>query len=379
MIHLHLRYFIYLIIASFLFSCNHRHQETLEAEEEIYTPIYSSNFSIKGFKNSPNILIEVYNPWQGADNVTSKLLIVRDSIVPLDFNGQILQGEAQRIVCMSSTHIAMLDALDKIDGVVGVSGKQYISNPKIIASSSFIPDVGYEGNMDYEALLSTNPDLVLLFSINGTSTLEPRLKEFGIPFLYVGDYVEEDPLGKAEWIIPIAETMGLRNKSEETFSEIAARYEKMKGLVKESNLRKPKVMVNLPFLDAWYMPSSNSYVARMIEDAGGEYIYKKNTGSSSMPIDIEEALDLVSRADLWINTGTLNSLDELKNSYPKFNNTLCVKEGNIYNNNRIASPGGGNDCYESGVLHPDIILQDLITIFHPEISSAPLTYYHQLK
>ena len=93
----------------------------------------------------------------------------------------------------------MLDAIDEDRCVVGVSGIDYISNPDIQAHRDSVGDVGYEGNINYELLLSLDPDLVLLYGVNGASSMEGKLKELNIPFMYVGDYLEESPLGKAEW------------------------------------------------------------------------------------------------------------------------------------------------------------------------------------
>lgn len=375
-------YVILILSLSIIFSgCKTNHGETgIKCfDKDIYEPTYSSNFSINGNNESNDILISVYNPWQGAQNVISDLLIVRDSIKPVNYKGQLLKGNAERIVCMSSTHIAMLDALDAVDRIVGISGKQYVSNDKILASSKFIAEVGYEGNMDYETLVNIKPDLVLLFSVNGASSLEPKLKELNIPFIYIGDYVEESPLGKAEWLVPIAEIIGNREKGIEIFNNIVLRYEDLKNKIIENDLNYPKVMLNAPFNGSWYMPSSQSYVARMVADAGGDYVYKKNTGNSSLPIEKEEALLLVSQADVWLNIGSMNSLDEVKKNFPDFTTTNCILNGNLYNNNLRSSPGGGNDCYESGIVNPDLILRDLIKIFHPHLIEEDFVYYKHLE
>ena len=368
-----------LCIIFILGSCSLSPEKPEGYEKDLYSPTYSKNFKIQGNENNGNVLISVFNPWQGSQNESANLLIVRDSVDNPDTSIQILLDEAKRIICMSSTHIAMLDALNATDRIVGVSGKEYITNPKIISSSRFIPDVGYEGNMDYEAMVAAKPDLVLLFSVNGASSLEPKLKELKIPFLYIGDYVEEDPLGKAEWIIPLAETIGKRDLGKSKFEEISERYTSLKDKVKDKNLKRPKVMVNAPFVDSWFMPSTESYIARMIDDAGGDYVYKVNSGNASLPIDMEEALKYVNDADVWINIGTVKSLEELKKSFPKFKSAECVMLGNLYNNNLRSTQGGGNDCYESGVVNPDIVLRDMIKIFHPELIEEDFTYYHKLQ
>ena len=371
---LYILFFIFLLL-----SCKSKDNVSRSFDREIYSPENSSNFSIDEDTESSEILITVNDPWQGAENIGRKLLITDDKNIPEDFDGEILKGKAERIICMSSTHIAMLDALDALDKIVGVSGKNYISNPKLLADDSFIPDVGYEGNVDYEAIVAANPDLVLLFSINGASGMELKLRELGIPYLYIGDYLEENPLGKVEWIIPVAQVIGEREKGIEIYNEIKNNYNSLKEKVAQDNLERPKIMVNAPFADSWFMPSSKSYVAYMINDAGAEYIYKKNTGNSTFPIDLEAALQLVTHADYWINIGNVDSMDELKSSFPKFVNADCVVKGNVYNNNLKSSPGGGNDCYESGAVRQDLILRDLIKIFHPEMVTEDFTYYKKLE
>lgn len=226
---------------------------------------------------------------------------------------------------------------------------------------------------------SLDPDLVLLYGVNGASSMEGKLKELGIPFMYVGDYLEESPLGKAEWLVVLSEIVGKRAEGEKVFAEIPARYNALKKMVAKKALEAPKVMVNTPYGDSWSMPSTKSYVARLIADAGGDYIYKKNTGNSSMPIDLEEAYKLTSDADMWLNVGMANSLADLKNTCPKFTDTQCFISGNVYNNNLRTNAAGGNDYYESGVVNPDIVLRDIIKIFHPELIQEDFVYYKQLK
>lgn len=347
---------------------------------QLYTPEYASGFSIKGADGYESSIITVTNPWQGADSITTQLFIARGGeSAPEGFTGQVLEGDASRIVAMSSTHIAMLDAVGEAGRVVGVSGIDYISNPVIAANRDSIGDVGYEGNINYELLISLDPDLVLLYGVNGASSMEGKLNELGIPFMYVGDYLEESPLGKAEWMVALSEVVGKRTEGEQVFGGIPVRYNDLKKRVADTVLDAPSVMLNTPYGDSWFMPSTESYVARLVKDAGGDYIYKKNTGNASLPIDLEEAYKLTSEADMWLNVGMANSLDELRTSCPKFSDTRCFRNGSVWNNNLKTNAAGGNDYYESAVVNPDILLRDLVKIFHPELVEEDFVYYKQLK
>ncbi len=369
-----------LLLASVFAGCRDESSDLADFDRLLYVPEYASGFEIAGSDGRQSILITVTNPWQGADGIAARLFIARDGeSVPEGFDGQVLEGDARRIVAMSSTHIAMLDAVGEVGRVVGVSGIDYISNSDVQARRDRIGDVGYEGNVDYELLLSLDPDLVLLYGINGASTMESKLKELGIPFMYVGDYLEESPLGKAEWLVMLSEVVGERAKGEKVFAEIPIRYNALKQRVADSALDAPSVMLNTPYGDSWFMPSSENYVVRLITDAGGDYICKKNTGNSSTPIDLEEAYRLASAADVWLNVGAANTLDELKAACPKFTDTRCFRNGCVYNNNARTNAAGGNDYWESAVVNPDLVLRDMVKIFHPELVDEDFVYYKQLK
>lgn len=361
-------------------ACGRKSVSLEDFDKPVYMLEYASGFDIQGADSKQSVLLTVTNPWQGADGIAVQLFIARDGeTAPEGFDGQVLEGDADRIVAMSSTHIAMLDAIGEVDRVVGVSGIDYISNPDIQARRDRIGDVGYEGNINYELLLSLDPDLVLLYGVNGASGMEPKLRELGIPFMYVGDYLEESPLGKAEWMVALSEVVGCRSEGEKVFAEIPVRYNALKQRVAENALDAPSVMLNMPYGDSWFMPSAGSYAVRLIEDAGGDYIYKKNTGNASTSVDMEEAYLLASAADLWLNVGMASTLGEVKAACPKFADTRCFRNGYVYNNNARTNAAGGNDYFESGVVHPELVLRDLIKIFHPELVEEDFVYYKRLK
>lgn len=371
------------LLTLILLSCSpHRtHPDNLsDFSDSLYAPNEASGFSITGKEGSESTLLTVSDPWQGADSVASRLFIARaGDEAPLAFDGQVLDGEARRIVATSSTHVAMLDALGATDRIVGVSGIDYINNPKIQKRRDDIADIGYEGNFDYEALLAADPDIVLLYGVNGASSMEGKLRELQIPYLYIGDYVEESPLGKAEWIVPIAEIIGGRENGTRIYDGIASRYNDLKGKVADTVIEAPSVMLNVPYGDSWFMPSADSYMARLINDAGADYVYKKKNGSISMPVDLEEAYTLASQADFWLNTDRVESLSDLKEKCPKFKDTRVVRNGYVYNNTLRANSAGGNDFFESAVVNPDILLRDLVHIFHPELVKDDPVYYKKLN
>ena len=369
------------ILASLLLlvSCVSNKKTSLEAfNQDIYTPEYASGFKILGADNVQSTLIQVFNPWQGAKDVEMSYFISRNGEqAPAGFTGPTIPAGAKQIVCMSSSYIAMLDALGQADRIVAVSGIDYVSNPYIIAHKDSIKDMGPE--MNYELLLGLKPDVVLLYGIGDAQTaVTDKLKELSIPYMYVGEYLEESPLGKAEWMVALSELTDSREKGIEIFSEIPKRYQTLKDLTASVEQR-PTVMFNTPWNDSWIKPSTKSYMAQLVNDAGADYIYKENTSNSSAPIGLETAYGLIQKADYWINVGMASTLDELKAVNPKFTDAKSVREKTAYNNNLRLTATGGNEYWESAVIRPDIVLRDLIHIFHPELVSDSLYYYRHLE
>lgn len=370
---------ITLLCLLFLASCVYNKKTSLEAfKQDVYTPEYATGFKILGAKNAQSTLIQVSNPWQGAKNVTMSYFISRNGeLPPTGFTGPIIPAGAQHIVCMSSSYIAMLDALGQVDRIVAVSGINYIANPYILAHRDSIKDMGPEIN--YELLLGLKPDVVLLYGIGDAQTaVTDKLKELAIPYMYVGEYLEESPLGKAEWLVALSELTDSRDKGIDVFREIPKRYQALKDLTASVEQR-PTVMFNTPWNDSWVMPSTQSYMAQLVTDAGADYIYKENTSNSSAPIGLETAYRLIQKADYWINVGMASTLDELKSMNPKFADAKSVRDKTVYNNNLRMTATGGNDYWESAVVRPDVVLRDLIHIFHPELVSDSTYYYRHLE
>lgn len=368
------------ILFLLLISCNGRKVGFDAYSKSLYKPEYASGFEVFGAEGMESIIIETRNPWQGAENAATYLFIARGKEkAPEGFEGQILNGEAERIVCMSSSHIAMLDAIGEVERLVGGSGIDYVSNQYVTIHKDTIAEIGYEGNIDYEKLVALNPDLVLLYGINGASLMEGKLKELEIPFVYIGEYLEESPLGKAEWLVAVSEMIGKREIGEQIFAPLALRYNTLKEKIALTTIDTPTVMLNAPYGDSWLMAPAGSYVAQLITDAGGNYVYQENTSNVSKPIDLEEAYRLSAVADVWINVGGANSLADFKTMLPKFVDIPCVKNERVYNNTLRLNASGGNDYWESGVINPDLVLRDLVKIFHPELVKDDFVYYKQLK
>lgn len=351
----------------------------------VYEPSYATGFDLRGAEGAASTLLTVRNPWQGAEGVEKRLFIAREGErAPEGFEGQVIEGSVERVVCMSSTYVAMIDALDCTERVVGVSGIDFIYNTRVreAASEGRVHDVGHDSDINFELLLTLQPDLVLLYGVSGENGVaNAKLDELNIPYLYLGDYVEESPLAKAEWTVAVAEILGVRERGEKFFEGIESRYLELRERVEESVTERPTVMFNTPYRDTWYMPSSRSYAVRIVEDAGGRYVYDGNHGTASQPIDLEQAYVLTREADYWINVGQYATLEDLRRDNPRFVGAKAVREGRVYSSDRRRTAKGGSDFWESAVVNPDVVLSDLVAILHPELNlvGEELTYYKRIE
>lgn len=345
-----------------------------------YRPEYASGFEIAGNKGKASRVIRVFSAWQGADSTAMELFIARDGEEPpAGFRGQTIADHAARLAVMSSSYVGMLSCIDACDSVAAVSGKRFISDKSILGRIDSILETGSDSAPDYEGMLARGIDLVLIYGVASRSTMEKRLAHLGIPYLYMGEYLESDPLGRAEWMVALAEIIGDRERGERAFSIIEERYDSLRTMAAAmADCYRPKVMLNAPYGDTWFMASPISAVARMIWDAGGEYVYHGHMTNRSTPVSREDAFMLASEADIWLDTGNIATMKELMRSCPGFSSVKCVRDGMVYNNDARTSPGGGNEYWETSPARPDLVLGDLISILHPDrLTDGDSLYYYR--
>jgi len=128
------------------------------------------------------------------------------------------------------------------------------------------------------------------------------------------------------------------------------------------------------------MAGGNSFAARLIKDAGGSYLWRDNPSTQAIPLDLESVYSKAVGAHIWINPGAASSLEELEHFDERLGALPVLQTGNVYGNNRRLTHGGGNDYWESGSVRPDLVLADLIALFHPDLmTDHQFIYYRKLK
>ncbi len=341
---------------------------------------YAKGFSVEYSNNLTRIT--VHNPWPAANTDFCYVLIPRDSD-PVTQNReeyrncQQIETPVKRLVSLSTTHLAFLDVLGLVDRLVGFSSpdRVYTSSVRKAIEQNKIQEVGLGSNLRIETILDLNPDLILTYGTGTFRDAHPKLLEAGLKVAINGEYMETNPLGRAEWLKFVALFFNKGPEAEQIFSEMEKRYLRLCKLT-ESVRPRPTVLTNTPFSGRWHVARGNSFAARFLSDAGADYIWKDLPGNGSMPMDIEMVYDRASEAEFWVNPGIWTSLEQAVQSAPRMADFRSVREKRLYNRNKRTGANGANDYWESGMIKPDVILADLIKIFHPELLPEYTLYYY---
>jgi iron complex transport system substrate-binding protein len=324
------------------------------------------------------------DPWQKSQGQSMDYILKeKNQQVPdsLD-NIPVIEIPVNKVVVFSTTHIGFISALEHQKSITGVSGSQYVCDSIVRQGieNKEVFDIGFSPNVNYERILSLSPDLVFLYGIESSvAGIASRLQSAGIPVILIAEYLENHPLGKLEWIKVFGKLYQEDFKADSIFNAAREEYEDLVNATGEITI-KPKVLVGLPWKDTWYMSGGNSITSRYIKDAGGKYLWDENESTEFIPLSLEAAMMKAIEADVWINTGSARSLEEIANRDVRFQTLEVFQAGDLYNNDRLYYPTGGNDFWEKGVVEPHIILKDMIKIFHPgRNDSHDFVYYRKLE
>ncbi|MDR0565926.1 MAG: ABC transporter substrate-binding protein [Prevotellaceae bacterium] len=337
-----------------------------KARGNFYTPLYAQGFCIDTAGGTKTLT--VLNPFQNSTEVAYRYALS--------------SSPPARVVCMSTTHVAFLRFIGQEACIAGVSGAGYLYDSAMQAAcrEGRVSDVGYENTLNMEKLLALQPDVIFAYGVAGEfSATAAKLAELGLHVLYVGEYTESHPLGKAEWAVAFASLFGSEQAAIAKFAQVAKAYEELKSLAAGVAPKTP-TLLNAPWSDSWFVPGSQGNAAQLLRDAGGESVIALRNQRDSYPISIEQAYGSAQGAEVWLNTGQAKSLAELRGMHKLVESIPAFRYGSVYNSVARMSPQGGSDFFESGTVNPHLILKDLIKILHPDLLPRDtLTYYLQLR
>lgn len=373
--------FVVFILMATLSACK---QEPKNQEQFSYpqneTIKYAKGFQLNLEGTFP--VITVSNPWPGAKKSMTYAVIPKDKLAtityPKDTYDAVVVTPINDIVVTSTTHIPALESLGALDKLIGFPDTKYVSSMlarKRIAEGK-IKELGNNESLNTEMVLELQPDAVIGFAINDQNTNYDLLKKSGIPVLFNGDWTEQTPLGKAEWIKFFGVLLNKQKEADSIFQTIEASYDEIKALAKKAT-RQPTVLSGALYKDVWYLPAGESWAAKFLADANTEYLWAETKGTGSVSLSLEAVLEKGEKAEFWVSPSQFTSYDALLNANNHYQEFLAYKNKNSYTYSATKGPTGGLLYYELGPQRPDIILKDLVHIFHPELLPDYTPYFFQ--
>jgi len=371
---------IILILVITLQACNNATKSAVDNASQIDTVIvkslelkYAKGFSVDYYKNYKKIT--VYNPWKD-NSIYWQYFIVDDSTsLKPNNNGDfyILSNTLNNVLQLSGTQISMFEELEVLNNIKAIGQKKYLYNKKILSNNKII-ELGDEQNLNTEKLITENINAVFTTGWDKVSDNFVKLTNLGIPIIYSLDWQEQSPLARAEWIKFIACFYNKEKMAESYFNNIEKRYNELKNRV-DGLKHKPTVFNGNSISGTWYVAGSESYIAQLFKDANATYIFNDNASKGSVPLSFETVYTRAKDADFWIASGN----SDFTGSDERYKMFKAYRDKNIYLNNNRINQTGGNDYWESGVIHPELQLQDFINIFHSNLlENSSLVYYKRL-
>lgn len=368
------------LIVLFLTACSTPTENKQQVETSVTVPLlYAKRFSIK--KTEGYTILELLGD-KNTNDVTATFVLYKNQKPNYTKDAFYIKTPVSRVASMSSIYTAMISQLHCNDRIVAIDNVDYYTNEYIQhkVKEGEVAELSRGPHVEIEKTMALNPDLFLTFGMgNPKKDVDAKLLQSHIPIAISLDHLEETPLARAEWIKFIAYFFDKQNLADSLFKETEKNYNQLKNLT-ASITKKPTVLTEIKYGDAWYIPSGKSYMAHLINDAGGDYFWKEDDKTGSTPLSFEMVYAKAKDCDYWINQYNVNTKKELLSYDERYGLFKAFKENHLYNNNKTQNALGYSNYWETGVTNPDDVLADLIAIFSPILlPNHQFKYYKKIE
>ena len=335
----------------------------VEGREGAVKPVYAEGFRVT--YTDDGCLVDIQDPLR-EESQSFHYLLVKDGRKParVPDGYSVIEVPVKRVVCMTSLQLSNFICMDELDRVAGITSTRHLFNTDVKGrlDDGRIKRIGIEGNFDNEVIIGLDPDLILIspFKRGGYEAL----RGMDIPLVPHLGYQETTPLGQAEWIKFIGLLTGQEEKANEIFAGIERRYNELKDKAAATQGR-PVVLSGELHGGNWYVGGGRSFLAQIFRDAGGEYFLPEDKSSGGLNLDFETVYSQTANAKYWRIVNSFNgdfSYDALKAEDARYADLEAFKGKGVIYCNMSRKP-----FYENMPVQPDVVLSDLIHIFHPEL------------
>ncbi|MGY8909139.1 MAG: ABC transporter substrate-binding protein [Flavobacteriales bacterium] len=368
----------FLSILSILISCKKEVIKLDEKNQPESNIKYAKGFDIVDENGIKKLIIK--SAYQNSDEIFE--YIIQNKSDQKEEIENTLFTPIQKIVVTSTTHIPMVELLNEETAIVGFPYAKYVSSAKtrVLIDEGKIQEIGKESSLNTEILLDLQPELVVGYSVSSADKSLTTIQKSGINVIYNGDWLEETPLGRAEWIKFFGVLFDKEKQADSIFKMIEANYIEAKQIALKST-KKPTILSGaIMSKDIWNLPAGESFVAQFLMDANLDYLWKNTEGKGSLSLSFESVFDKGQNADYWITPGYFSSKEQLLNS------NEIYKKFNAFQNDKIYTPilkkgkTGGAIYYELAGTRPDLVLKDLIKITNPKLlPNYEFTFFEKMK
>ena len=362
-----------ILLLFFIISCKQDKKIGLQTDSNKTADVisYAKGFYVE--KSDQGITtLKITSPWPNAESQLTYALIPKEKLASISLNEDefdaIIPVPVERIVVTSTTHIPALEALGVDHTLIGFPDTEYISSKKTRKriDSGEIRELGNNESLNTEMVIELNPDVVVGFSINSQNKTYETLKRSNIPVVYNGDWTEETPLGKAEWIKFFAPFFEKEIEADSIFKAIETSYQNTKKLA-QTAINQPTIISGAMYKDVWYLPGGKSWAAQFLRDANANYLWQKTSETGSISLSWETVLEHGEAAEFWIGPAQFTSYEDMSNSSKHYEQFQAFQRKNVFTFSATKGATGGLLYYELAPQRPDLVLKDLIQILHPEL------------
>lgn len=366
--------FFLVIFSAIILSCGGVKEKFPPVEGEPLPMYHSSLLEIK--ECDGYTVVDVADPW-GERTLQRYLLVPSDAELPKNMPaGVLLRTPLKSVVLSSGIHAGLLCEFGVESAVKGICDARYFYNDAVLRgfATGAVADCGSSLNVNREAIIQVSPGAVFVSPYENAKLDD--LEKLGYPIIMCADYMENSPLGRAEWMRFYARLFGKATLGDSLFAAVCNDYDTLCASVKTVASR-PRLMCELRTGSAWYVPCGGSTMGRMYADAGADYVFAYNEGCGSVPLSYETVLDKAVESDIWLfkyNSEQEKTYASLLSEYRGYAHFKPFREQWIYACNSFHKR-----LFEETAFHPEILLRELIAIFHPNlVPDYTLRYYEKM-
>ena len=363
-------YTLFLLLAV---SCVGNQSGRVDEQGDTLMLSYAKNLTIVDFPDHTEVTMR--NPWDTTKVMGKYSLIKNEELKTknssLSHTSSLVKVPLRNAAVFGSVHCALLHELEADESVGGICDFEFFNLPyyKQAVGDGRIANLGNSMQPSLEKIIDLNPDALMPSPFENSGGLG-RIERLGIPIIWCADYMENTPLGRAEWSRFYGRLFGRAEQADSIFQRVESRYKEIRSAALHAKT-KPKLLPEMPWSGQWTLPGSGSSSTRLYQDAGAEYLFADLKGSGGVPLSTEKVVDRAVDADIWLikHHGNLDRQQMISDT------PLLVG---------IKAPIWWCDTsktllYEETPFHPERLLENLISILHPELGiTSEYVYFREL-